>query len=243
MGNSLKGLRRTDANDMFEAEAVRLARAGDSNAFEYLYKSHSPRVYRLCLRMTGNPTEAEDMTQEAFLQLFRKIHIFRGESRFSTWLHRVTVNVVLMSHRRKQHPELSLDAKSNPGEEDSKPLIELSGPDLRLKGLVDRLNLSKALDRLPDRYKEMFILHDVEGYQHKEIVTILGCSIGTSKSQLFRARRRLRNLLQKVQRSRAKENLSTRTGMKAVQRLGSSTDRVLKSRVSTRRETPCDYCL
>jgi RNA polymerase sigma-70 factor (ECF subfamily) len=162
-------------------------------------------IWALCLRITGNPTEAEDLTQDAFLQLFRKMHTFRGESRFSTWLHRLAVNVVLMQLRKKRCPEISLDATSEPGEEDSRPLIELGGPDLRLSGVLDHINLSKAIEQLPDGYKEMFILHDVEGYEHKEIAEILGCSIGNSKSQLFKARLRLRKLLQEVLRSRARE--------------------------------------
>ena len=192
-------------SDISEAEAIRLACEGDSNAFEILYKSHSRRVYGLCLRITGNPTEAEDLTQEAFLQLFRKIHSFRGESRFSTWLHRLTVNIVLMRLRKKRHPEVSLDATTEPGEEDSRPLIELGGPDLRLSGMLDHVNLSKAVDQLPDGYKQMFILHDVEGYEHNEIAEILGCSIGNSKSQLFKARVQLRKLLQEALRSQARE--------------------------------------
>ena len=103
-----------EPTDISEAEAIRLACKGRSNAFEHLYKSHSGRVYSLCLRMAGNPAEAEDLTQEAFLQLFRKIHTFRGESSFSTWLHRLTVNVVLMRLRKKKHPEVSLDATTEP---------------------------------------------------------------------------------------------------------------------------------
>jgi RNA polymerase sigma-70 factor (ECF subfamily) len=155
--------------------------------------------------MAGNPTEAEDLTQEAFLQLFRKIHSFRGESRFSTWLHRLTVNIVLMRLRKKRHPEVSLDATTEPGEEDSRPLIELGGPDLRLSGMLDHVNLSKAVEQLPDGYKAMFILHDVEGYEHNEIAEILGCSVGNSKSQLFKARVQLRKLLQEALRSQARE--------------------------------------
>ena len=205
MEHSFRGSGQTDADDMSEAEAIRLACDGDSHAFERLYKLHSRRVYGLCLRMAGNPTEAEDLTQEAFLQLFRKIHTFRGESRFSTWLHRLTVNVVLMRLRKKRHPEVSLDATTEPGEEDSRPLIELGGPDLRLSGVLDHVNLSKAIEQLPDGYKEMFILHDVEGYEHKEIAEILGCSVGNSKSQLFKARLRLRKLLQEALRSQARE--------------------------------------
>jgi RNA polymerase sigma-70 factor (ECF subfamily) len=190
---------------MPEAEAIRLARDGDAHGFECIYKLHSRRVYGLCLRLAGNPTEAEDLTQEAFLQLFRKVHTFRGESRFSTWLHRLTVNVVLMRLRKKRHPEVSLDATVEPGEEDSRPLIDPGGPDLRLSGVLERVNLSKAIAQLPDGYKEMFILHDVEGYEHKEVAEILECSVGNSKSQLFKAHLRLRKLLQEVLRSRARE--------------------------------------
>jgi len=189
---------------MSEAEAIRLAVDGDHDAFERLYELHSRRVYSLCLRMAGNPTDAEDLTQEAFLQLFRKIHTFRGESRFSTWLHRLTLNVVLMRRRRKRHPEVSLDATSEPDDSDAKPMIDPGAPDLHLSGVLDRVNLDKALQRLPEGYREMFILHDVEGYEHNEIAGLLGCSVGNSKSQLFKARVRLRQLLREVLRSRAR---------------------------------------
>jgi len=200
------------AADMAEAEAIRLACEGDPNAFERLYKLHSRRVYALCLRFAGNPTDAEDLTQEAFLQLFRKIHTFRGESKFSTWLHRLAVNVVLMRRRRKRHPEVSLDATNESDDTDSRPLLDLGGPDLRLSGALDRVNLNRALEQLPDGYREMFILHDVEGYEHNEIAEILGCSAGNSKSQLFKARLRLRALLREALRSHARERRqSTRT--------------------------------
>ncbi len=195
----------TNILDMSEAEIIRLACGGAPHAFEHLYKTHSRRVYGLCLRLAGNPTEAEDLTQEAFLQVFRKIHTFRGESSFSTWLHRLTVNVVLMRLRKKRHREVSLDATVEPGEEDSRPLIEMGGPDLRLNGVLDHVNLRHAIDRLPDGCREIFILHDVEGYEHNEIAGILGCSVGNSKSQLFKARLRLRTLLQEVLRSQARE--------------------------------------
>jgi RNA polymerase sigma-70 factor (ECF subfamily) len=205
MEHIFKGSGQTDPSDVSETEDIRLACEGDANAFERLYKLHSRRVYGLCLRIVGNPTEAEDLTQDAFLQLFRKIHTFRGESRFSTWLHRLTVNVVLMRLRKKRHPEVSLDATNELGEEDSRPHIELGGPDLRLSGVLDHVNLSKAIEQLPDGYKEMFILHDVSGYEHKEIAEILGCTVGNSKSQLFKARLQLRKLLQEALRSRARE--------------------------------------
>jgi RNA polymerase sigma-70 factor, ECF subfamily len=189
---------------MSESEAIRLAIKGDHHAFERLYILHSRRVYSLCLRMAGNPTDAEDLTQEAFLQLFRKIHTFRGESRFTTWLHRLTLNVVLMRRRRKRHPEVSLDATTEPDDSDAKPLIDPGAPDLRLSGVLDRVNLEKALQNLPEGYREMFILHDIEGYEHNEIAGLLGCSVGNSKSQLFKARVRLRQLLREVLRSRAR---------------------------------------
>jgi RNA polymerase sigma-70 factor (ECF subfamily) len=201
-----QGLRESaQSNDeMREASAITMARDGDARAFEFLYRLHSRRVYSLCLRMAGNPAEAEDLTQEAFLQLFRKVHTFRGDSRFSTWLHRLTVNVVLMSFRKKRHLETSLDAALDPDETSASP-IEFGVPDLRLSGMLDNVNLAKAIDQLPDGYKQVFILHDVQGYEHQEIAKILGCSIGNSKSQLFKARCRLRVLLQEALRSRARE--------------------------------------
>ena len=207
---SVAGPAPTSPDDMTESEAIRLACDGDSRAFGRLYKLHIRRVYSLCLRMAGNPTDAEDLTQEAFLQMFRKVHTFRAESSFSTWLHRLTVNVVLMRIRKKRYSETSLDAMVEP-EEPSRQPIEFGAPDLRLSGVLDSLNLNRAIDQLPDGYKEMFILHDVQGYEHKEIAEILGCSIGNSKSQLFKARLRLRELLQEVLRSRARQK---REGMR-----------------------------
>jgi RNA polymerase sigma-70 factor (ECF subfamily) len=199
-----------DVSDIPENDTVRLAQEGNAAAFEQLYRRYSGRVFAICLRMVKNDNEAEDLTQEAFLMLFRKIHTFRGESRFSTWLHRLTFNIVLMRLRKKRHPEVSLDAASEIGEEDSGPLIELGGPDLRLSGAVDHLNLSRAIEKLPAGYRTMFVLHDVEGYEHHEIAKILGCSTGNSKSQLHKARVQLRELLQEALRSRVREKrLST----------------------------------
>lgn len=188
-----------------EEEIIRQAQEGNAGAFEQLYRRYSGLVYSLCLRMLNNDSEAEDLTQEAFLLLFRKIRTFRGEAKFSTWLHRLTSNLVLMRFRKKRHPEVSLDATLESGEEDSRPLMEFGAPDLRLSGVIDRTNLSRAIEQLPDGYKQMFILHDVEGYEHHEIAKILGCSTGNSKSQLYKARLRLRELLQEAIRSRARE--------------------------------------
>ena len=185
--------------------SIRLAQQGDAAAFERLYRLHSRRVYSLCLRMVGNTAEAEDLTQEAFLQLFRKIATFRGESAFSTWLHRLAVNVVLMKLRKKSGKETSLEQVTEPDEESGTPRRDFGAVDLRLSGSLDRVNLQRAVDQLPPGYKAAFILHDVQGYEHNEIAEMLGCSIGNSKSQLHKARMRLRDLLQEVMREKARQ--------------------------------------
>jgi RNA polymerase sigma-70 factor (ECF subfamily) len=190
---------------MPEADALRLAQQGDAAAFERIYQLHNRRVYSLCLRMVGNTAEAEDLTQEAFLQLFRKIATFRGESAFSTWLHRLAVNVVLMRLRKKTGSETSLEEVTEPDEETGGPRKDFGGPDLGLSGSIDRVNLQRAIDQLPAGYKSVFVLHDVQGYEHNEIAEIMGCSIGNSKSQLHKARMRLRDLLHERERARARE--------------------------------------
>jgi RNA polymerase sigma-70 factor (ECF subfamily) len=179
-------------------EAIRLAQQGDAAAFESIYQMHSRRVYALCLRMVGDAVEAEDLTQEAFLQLFRKIHTFRGESAFSSWLHRLTANIVLMRFRKKRPTTVSLDEMVRPDDEKERSAFETGAPDLRLTGLFDRVNLHTALAQLPEGYKSMFLLHDVHGYEHNEIAAMLGCSVGNSKSQLHKARKRLRELLRQL---------------------------------------------
>ncbi len=188
-----------------EADAIRLAQAGNAAAFEFLYQLHGRRVYALCLRMVGNPADAEDLMQEAFLQLFRKIGTFRGESAFSTWLHRMTVNVVLMRLRKKSLPTDSLEETLEPDAESSGPKRDVGAPDLRLSGAVDRVNLERSIEKLPPGYRTVFVLHDVQGYEHNEIADIMGCSVGNSKSQLHKARTRLRELLQEEIRQQARE--------------------------------------
>jgi RNA polymerase sigma-70 factor (ECF subfamily) len=192
-------------SDISEEEIVRQAQEGNAAAFEQLYRRYNRRVYSICLRILKNDGEAEDLTQDVFLQLFRKIHTFRGEAKFSTWLHRLTTNLVLMGLRKKRYPQVSLDAPLESGEEDSTPLMEHGGPDPRLSGVLDHVNLSRAIEQLPDGYKEIFLLHDVEGYEHHEIAEILGCSAGNSKSQLYKARLRLRESLQEALRNDARE--------------------------------------
>jgi RNA polymerase sigma-70 factor (ECF subfamily) len=197
--------RPTESAELTEADAIRLAQQGDANAFERIYRLHSRRVYALCLRMVGNPAQAEDLTQEAFLQLFRKIGTFRGESAFSTWLHRLSVNVVLMRLRKKTLSETSLEETTDPDEESSGPRRDFGGPDLRLSGSLDRVNIERAIEQLPPGYKSIFVLHDVQGYEHNEIAMIMKCSIGNSKSQLHKARMRLRTLLREEGRQRARD--------------------------------------
>jgi len=196
---------RQSSKDVSEAQAIERAKQGDAAAFQVLYDLHKRRVYSLCLRMTSNTAEAEDLAQEAFLQLFRKIGTFRGESAFSTWLHRLSVNVVLMHLRKKGLPVVSLEetTQGSGGEEDT-PKKDFGAEDVALAGSIDRLQLRRAVESLPPGYRTIFVLHDVEGYEHNEIATIVGCSIGNSKSQLHKARMKLRDLL-KMQRAEKAE--------------------------------------
>lgn len=182
---------RTDSS---ESRIVRSAQEGDADAFERIYRLHSRRVYALCLRMTRNAALAEDLTQDVFLQVFRKIHTFRAESAFSTWLYRLAFNVVLMRLRIKTLKETTLEARTEK-DGDTLPPRELGMPDLRIAGVPDRLDLNRALKQLPHGYRLIFVLHDVQGYEHHEIAEALGFSIGNSKSQLHKARMRLRMIL------------------------------------------------
>jgi RNA polymerase sigma-70 factor (ECF subfamily) len=195
--SDLNSVNAATTGELSESEAVRLAQEGDSGGFARLYQLHSRRVYGLCLQMVKDPIEAEDLTQDAFLQTFRKIQTFRGDSLFSTWLHRLTVNIVLMSFRKKKHPQISLDETFESNEEARKPNFEFSVPDLNLNGVIDRINLESAINQLPGGCKKMLVLHDIQGYEHHEISRILGCTVGNSKSQLHKARMRLRQLLPK----------------------------------------------
>jgi len=176
-----------------ETQLIARAQRGEEEAFAALFEAHKRRVYSLCLRMTGNTAEAEDLTQEAFLQLFRKISTFRGESAFSTWLHRLAVNVVLMHLRKKGLQQISLDEVDTSQDEPVKR--DYGSDDRRLIGSVDRIGLQKAIADLPPGYRAVFVLHDVEGYEHNEIAEIMKCSVGNSKSQLHKARMKLRERL------------------------------------------------
>jgi len=177
----------TPASDKALAKA---AGQGDMKAFEELYKRHNRRVYSLCLRMTASVSEAEDLTQEAFIQLFRKIGSFRGDSAFSTWLHRLTVNQVLMHFRKRS---TKMERTTDEGETPDQIVQGTQNPNAM--PVVDRIALDNAIAQLPRGYREIFVLHDVEGHQHEEIAQMLGVAAGTSKSQLHKARMKLRKLL------------------------------------------------
>jgi RNA polymerase sigma-70 factor (ECF subfamily) len=164
------------------------AARGDAQAFEELFRLHRRLVYGLCLRMTQDVAEAEDITQEVFVLLFRKVGGYRGEANFTTWLHRLTVNQVLMRFRRnKARREDALEDGAEPGASRS------SAP--KAAQLIDRITLESAIAKLPPGYRAAFVLHDIEGYEHEEVARLLGCAVGTSKSQLHKARTKLRKLL------------------------------------------------
>jgi RNA polymerase sigma-70 factor (ECF subfamily) len=185
-----------------EADALARAQAGDHHAFAQLYSLHKRRIYSLCLRMVGNIAEAEDLAQEAFLQLHRKIATFRGDSAFSTWLHRLAVNVVLMHLRKKGLALTSLDEAMEPTPEE-RAGRSFGAADLALTGAIDRMALERAIGKLPAGYRLIFVLHDIEGYEHNEIAAMLDCSIGNSKSQLHKARVKLRDALRSYPRQEA----------------------------------------
>ncbi len=199
----MTGARKPQGDGLSEAEAIERAKQGDAEAFEVLYNLHKRRVYSLCLRMTANTAEAEDLSQEAFLQLFRKIGTFRGESAFSTWLHRMAVNVVLMRLRKKGLSVVPLEETMETDEES--PKKEPGAQDPSLAGAVDRLELQRAVEALPPGYRTIFVLHDIEGFEHNEIADMVGCSIGNSKSQLHKARMKLRDSLRTSRAEKAEK--------------------------------------
>lgn len=176
-----------------DADLVRRAMEGDESAFADLFHAHKGKIYSLCLRMTSNTAEAEDLTQDAFLQVFRKLATFRGDSALSTWLYRVAVNTVLMHFRKKGLRQVSLDEPTS--KEAGAPKREHGKIDGRLSTSVDRIALTRAMKELPAGYRMIFLLHEVKGYEHHEIARLLRCSVGNSKSQLHKAKMRMRELL------------------------------------------------
>lgn len=176
--------------DTSDIELCRMAAEGSLAAFEVIYQRYHRRTFSLTLRMTGSQTEAEDLTQEVFIQLFRKIGSFRGDSAFSTWLHRLTVNQVLMHFRKRSFKN---EKTSEDGEMPEQTVTGSANPNKM--AVVDRIALKNAIAELPKGYKNVFVLHDIEGFEHEEVARMLGISVGTSKSQLHKARLKLRGLL------------------------------------------------
>ncbi len=188
----IKSPEKIDVKTAKDFDLTQAAANGNMTAFEEVYNRHHRRVYSICLRMLQNATEAEDLTQDVFIQLHRKIGSFRGDSAFTTWLHRMTVNQVLM-HFRKRNVKFEKTT-----EEGETPVQIVGGTENPLKmPVVDKIAIEHAIEQLPTGYRNVFVLHDVEGYEHEEVARILGCSVGTSKSQLHKARLKLRKLLQK----------------------------------------------
>lgn len=195
--NNCSALRESDL------DLVRRAQQGDSDAFACLFHAHKAKVYSVCLRLTNNAAEAEELTQDAFVQLFRKLSTFRGDSALSTWMYRIAVNTVLMSFRRKTLRQVSLD---EPYDQDARVVRrEYGKKDECLAGSIDRIALTRAIGQLPTGYRAIFLLHEVEGYEHQEIAQFLGCSVGNSKSQLHKAKLRIRELLGSARREICEE--------------------------------------
>ncbi|HXH50345.1 MAG TPA: RNA polymerase sigma factor [Terriglobia bacterium] len=165
--------------------------------FEDLYITYRSRVWALCLRMTGNPDDAEDLTQETFVRMFRKLDTFRGESEICTWLRRIAMNVVLQRFQKASwRRETPLEEVTSQDPVCGCPhKVEFGRVDTRLHGAIDRIRLQRAINQLPPGFRAVLILHDIEGYEHVEISELMGCTVGTSKSQLHKARLKMRELL------------------------------------------------
>lgn len=177
--------------------------------FDRIYQLYGARVYRLCLHMVGNPADAEELAQDTFLQVFRKLDTYRGESAFSTWLHRVAVNVVLMRLRKNRgHAETPLDQVYETEAGDEYQSTEARVDDPRLTGAIDRLSLQRAILQLSVHQRLAFVLHDVEGYTHEEIATLLGCTVESSKYRAHAARLNMRTLLKDYEVEREKRTTS-----------------------------------
>lgn len=175
-----------------ETEAIRAAQDGDGAAFEFLYGLHSRYVYRVILGILKSDSDAEDLTQQVFLSLFRNIRQFRGDARLSTWLHRVALNAAFLHLRRTRPAEQRTDSL------DAESLPPVAVSDRSMRSIGDRIDLRRALRELPAGCRRLFVLYVVLGFEHSEIAKLLGCSVGCSKSQLHKARKRLRAKLSQV---------------------------------------------
>ncbi|HEY6119348.1 MAG TPA: RNA polymerase sigma factor [Pyrinomonadaceae bacterium] len=180
-------------SDRPDEELARLVADGDAAAFDEIYRRHSRFVYNLAIRKTGNKEDAEDVMQESFILVLRRVGSFRGEASFTTWLYRVAINQVNMHFRlRRSKPEMQTSDEEVPKR--SQGGVRRTEP---AEPLIDRLAIENAVRMLPPGYRSAFILHDVEGYNHEEVARLSGHTAGTSKSQLHRARASLRAALSK----------------------------------------------
>jgi len=170
-----------------EADLVGRCRAGDVEAFETIYNQHAARIYTLACRMAGSPQDGEDLLQEIFLQAHRKLASFKGDSSLGTWLYRLALNHCL-DYVRSRRAKMSRLTDTLDAEGAMEPVAARETP-------IARVDLERALQQLPEGCREAFVLHDVEGFDHKEVAKLLGIAEGTSKSQVFKARSRLRGLL------------------------------------------------
>jgi RNA polymerase sigma-70 factor (ECF subfamily) len=206
-----------------DLELVKRAQEGDAEAFATLFHAHKARVYSICVRMTNNTAQAEDLTQDAFLQVFRKLSTFKGNSALSTWLYRIAVNTVLMHFRKRALKQVSLDEPSS--NDIQQVRREYGSRDGRLSGSVDRIALTRAIKDLPAGYRRIFLLHEVEGYEHQEIAKLLDCSVGNSKSQLHKAKLRIREFLSQPETPDIRVETYAASAQPAAQRLERKTDR------------------
>jgi RNA polymerase sigma-70 factor (ECF subfamily) len=179
--------------EISEAEAIDKARNGDMRGYEALYHLHKRQIYLLCLRSAGDVCDAEDLTQEVFLQVYRKLSSFRGEAKFGSWLYRVALNFALMHARRRRPEQVSLNALPE-AREPSRPAGK-STRDWCASLPVERIALGRAINSLPTKKRNVVLLHDVKGYTHREVAQRLGVTAGTSKSQLYKAHVALRDIL------------------------------------------------
>ena len=168
-------------------DIVRRSQAGDVKAFEELYREHEGRVFAVCLRMIANTSRAEELTQDVFVRVWEMLGTFRGESAFSSWLHRVAVNVVLVNIRSQQRYQQRVTTVDDLESYDRENSLSRPG---------ESIDLETAMTRLPKQARAIFVLHDIEGYRHEEIAKSMGLAVGTTKAQLHRARKLLREVLE-----------------------------------------------
>ncbi len=176
-------------------------------SFEDVYRDHYRMVYCLCLRMLKNEADAEDITQDAFIKIYKKLGSFRGDSKLTTWLHQIAVNEVLM-YFRKNKRRINNELLTDTGVIIERPLS--INEIFETPQIIDHIALSRAIAKLPRGYRNVFLLHDVHGYEHEEVARILGVTAGTSKSQLHKARLKLRGLLKKHTKIRVNKSQSLR---------------------------------